>query len=875
MLTDEEFHDWCLHQAISPETEVYIQRIRQSQPVRKVRSGISNICGRYPSVKMGRTIQFESQHVELWGIYEMERDDDVLEYYDQPTRLQLRYRARSGRNTTQWHTPDFFVIRRSSAGFEEWKKASAAEGLTVTMPERYVCRSAGGWECPPGETAASVYGLSYRVRTDAELHPLSIQNLKFLQDFWVHEYPVTSAQEAHVLACLSTTPGVSVTQLLDVFSDLPVDVIWALLTHNRVFTNLSAASLMQWDQVMLYLSAEEAEHEARQIAALAPPLPRFLRICFDGRLWEVEKQGEIVLLRPEVGPDLTLSAHILQHLFATGQAVEASDATPSALTKGAREILFCAGPTQLQTANRRLSTILAYVNGEPISVTARSVQKWLKEFRQAESSYGCGYLGLLDKSAQRGNREARVDSASKELLTAFLKTHYAVPQAKRASAVYALYREECTKQKISPVSPATFYRERKVFTTPEVMAARRGKRAAYQERPWFFYLDQTTPRHGDRPFAIAHLDHTPLDIVLVSSITAKPLARPWLTFLTDAYSRRVLAAHVSYEEPSYRSAMMVFRLCVQRYGRLPQELVVDHGRDFESVYFEALLAQCFITKVERPAGEPHAGAVIERLFGKTQSDFIQQLRGNTQASKVPRQMTREVDPRRLAVWTLEKLTIHLREYVHEYYDQMEHTALFMSPRETYAQGMQLAGARSHRIIASSEAFLMQTRPTTRTGVAKVSASRGITVNGLQYWNERMHAKDIAGHAVPVRFEPYDMGMIYAFIDGQWLECIADNYAQVHGRSEKEWGLIVEEWREHQRQHSQKRQTLNGPLLAQFLQQVEQEEKIALQHQRDYEEQALRHSALASRPEGGKKTKELEPAEIVIDFAHIPAFEEYR
>lgn len=873
MLTNEEFHAWCLRNAFSPEIEAYIQRIRTSQPVRKVRSGISNICGRYPSVKMGRTIQFESQHVELWGIYEMERDDDVLEYYDQPTRLQLRYRARSGRNTTQWHTPDFFVIRRSSAGFEEWKKASAAEELTVTMPERYMRRSTGGWQCPPGEAAASVYGLAYQVRTDAELHPLFIQNLKFLQDFWIHEYPVASHQEEQILACLSTTPGISVAQLLDAFPDLPIDAVWALLTHNRVFTNLSAASLMQWDQVLLYLSAEEAEHEAQRLARLSPPLPLFLRICFDGRLWEVESRGEIVLLRPEVGPDLTLPAPILQHLFTTGQAVEAGDATPSALTTEAREILSHAGPNQLQTANRRLSTILAYVNGEPISVTARSVQKWLKEFRQAEAGYGCGYLGLLDKSAQRGNREARVDSASKELLTAFLKTHYAVPQAKRASTVYGLYCEECTKQKISPVSPATFYRERKVFTTPEVTAARRGKRAAYQERPWFFYLDQTTPRHGERPFALAHLDHTLLDIVLVSSITGKPLARPWLTFLTDAYSRRILAAHVSYEEPSYRSAMMTFRLCVQRYGRLPQELVVDHGPDFESVYFEALLAQCFMTKIERPAGEPRAGAVVERLFGKTQADFIQQLRGNTQASKIPRQMTRSVDPKRLAVWTVERLTVQLRDYVHERYDQMEHSALFMSPREAYTQGMQLAGARSHRIIPYSDAFLMQTRPTTRTGVAKIHASRGITVNGLQYWNERMHAADIAGHSVPVRFEPYDMGVVFAFIDGQWLECIADNYAQVHGRSEKEWDLILEEWREHQRQHSQKRQTLNGPLLAQFLQQVEQEEKVALQHQRDYEEQALRHAALQFQPAPIQSVTQ--PAEIVIDFAHIPDFEEYR
>ena len=248
-----------------------------------------------------------------------------------------------------------------------------------------------------------------------------------------------------------------------------------------------------------------------------------------------------------------------------------------------------------------------------------------KGFSASRGEIWVGYLGLVDNFARRGNRGSRVETASKELLLAFLKNHYAVPQAKRASTVYALYSKECLKQKIAPVSSATFYRERKRFTTTEVVAMRRGKRATYQERPWLFSLDQTTPRHGDRPFAIAHLDHTKLDIELVSSITGKPLARPWLTFLTDAHSRRVLAAHVSYEEPSYRSAMMAFRLCVQRYGRLPQELVVDHGPDFDSVYFEALLAQCFITKVERPVAEPRAGAVIECLFGKTQVDFIQQF----------------------------------------------------------------------------------------------------------------------------------------------------------------------------------------------------------------------------------------------------------
>src|SRR5437762_9048492 len=46
--------------------------------------------------------------------------------------------------------------------------------------------------------------------------------------------------------------------------------------------------------------------------------------------------------------------------------------------------------------------------------------------------------------------------------------------------------------------------------------------------------------------------------------------------------------------------------------------------------------------------------LIERLFGTTTTELLHQLSGNTQATKHPRQMTREVDPRRLAVWTLER-----------------------------------------------------------------------------------------------------------------------------------------------------------------------------------------------------------------------------
>jgi putative transposase len=72
VMTPEEFHTWSQHLQLSRETEALITAIRLSPPVRRVRGRTNNVTGRYPSPKMGRSIQFESQQVELWAIYGME-----------------------------------------------------------------------------------------------------------------------------------------------------------------------------------------------------------------------------------------------------------------------------------------------------------------------------------------------------------------------------------------------------------------------------------------------------------------------------------------------------------------------------------------------------------------------------------------------------------------------------------------------------------------------------------------------------------------------------------------------------------------------------------------------------------------------------------
>jgi hypothetical protein len=70
---------WFQKLDLPEPTRSVIHHIRSSGPSRRVGGGSSNVCGRYPSKKMGVTIQFESHRVELAGIYEMEHDASVLE----------------------------------------------------------------------------------------------------------------------------------------------------------------------------------------------------------------------------------------------------------------------------------------------------------------------------------------------------------------------------------------------------------------------------------------------------------------------------------------------------------------------------------------------------------------------------------------------------------------------------------------------------------------------------------------------------------------------------------------------------------------------------------------------------------------------------
>ena len=89
----------------------------------------------------------------------------------------------------------------------------------------------------------------------------------------------------------------------------------------------------------------------------------------------------------------------------------------------------------------------------------------------------------------------------------------------------------------------------------------------------------------------------------------------------------------------------------------------------------------------------------------------------------------------------------------------------------------------------------------------------------------------------MRYDPFDVGTAYAFVDGQWVECISECYTVLHGRSEREVHLASEELRKRHGNHSSQFD-ITARKLAEFLESVEVDEAILIQRLSDLEARSL-------------------------------------
>ena len=301
MINKEEIPARVDRVALPVEGRRLVERILASEPARRVQGGRSNVRGYYPSDKVARTIQHESESLEYLRIQELEHDEDVQLYLDQPIQLTIRFRDVRGRMLPVSYTPDFFVLRAHDAGFEELKPEKELVKLAEQWPTRYVKGEDGVWHSPPVEELLAPTGLSFHILTEADVDRILARNWLLLDDYWRKTRVVTEEALRDILAAVTRDEGITLERLLPQLTVATVDDVLASIVSGDVFFDLRGSLLGDQHMAGLY-SCEEA---GRAYESTKPPLtarpPHSISVQqgevvnWDGRAWTIVNLGDTKL----------------------------------------------------------------------------------------------------------------------------------------------------------------------------------------------------------------------------------------------------------------------------------------------------------------------------------------------------------------------------------------------------------------------------------------------------------------------------------------------------------------------------------------------------------------------------------------------------
>ena len=854
-----------------PDAGVAYVRATMTAPSRREGGGSNNWSGFAPSPKMGMAIGFESGTLEYPATTKCERDDRKIAYFNQAPYIKLLYTRANGKNGGHTTRPDYLVVEAGAIGLVECKMEAELVRESQQRPWLYE-RQGDHWISPPGQRAAAEMGLTHWVWTEKTFTPISIKNHLMLEDYLASNTDelAQADDEARraLIEYLEAHPQATITAASNALRDLAnIDQIYRAIAFRVVAVDFDNDSLADQDRCMLYRDVDTMQ--AFLASAACPKIGKGwmkasqltlkagTELEWDGACWALANLGTTEVTLANANSIHTLPRKVFDRLVDRSKIIQRTDANAlagSGLSAEAYRKMSKASPNDMRYAALCLRKIEPFLHRHegPCLAPSRSERRHLAAYRMAEALYGNGFVGLLPGFSNCGNTKARLSEATLEIVKERVNTDYVNPKGVRAKLVHDRIKKECKEKSLPAPSYAWFCRFINRLDIYNLKKAREGSRAAYNDQPRVDVDENAIDLTPARPFERGALDHTEMDLETRDSRTSKKTGKVWVSILVCVCTRRILAMHVMFEPPSYRSVLAVLRDCVRRYGRLPASILVDGGKDMASTWFETTCAFFGVKVFRRPAARPRFGSQNERMFGTINSMFAHALCGNTQLRKNVRQMTDEVDPDVFSVWTLVELYAALEEFLFEVYDNLPHRELHESPREAFERLLAQYGDRPERRIAYNSDFLITTCPSTPKGTARVQPD-GVKLNYV-YFNHPLFAKYLRKD-VPVRYDADDMSKAYAFVGRQWLPLTSKYSRQLRGRTEYEIKLLTAEHRA--RRSETEREAMSATLLVDFLDRVAVTEEQLLR-QRQINEQRLLNESRAT--EAGAESNHPAPDE---------------
>jgi putative transposase len=792
MLTLFELEDLFTRLGTPEAGRNLVRKARREAPVRPVKSHLSNVITRFCSRKMQQVISAESRTVELPAILRYEHDPKVLEFHAQPVKLFVDLPDKNGRILQTAQFPDFLVVTEDGIFLDEWREEPRLLRLAMKYPGR-TYRGADGWRFPAMETLLADQGITYRLRSSDEHPGTLIQNLQFLGDYLDPEAPaVPTPVLGRLLERFTEQAAIHLNELL-AMEGVEADDIYKAIADEALAFDVDNDLIQETDRVLVYRDRATmafhrkvmADTSALGLERLDVNLEMGMRVAYDDAEFTIGPMNRtnITLVRGQEGIELAFP--FVEKLIHSGRLVVCQEAPSSETTETGLATLAAFAPEILEIALKRSQWVTWAATTGAQATSIRSLQRYRKCMREAGATAIDQHLALVPNYHNCGRRQRQLVDPVLNLIHQVIKEHYNTPRCLSKRAAYLYFVNACHEAGLPPCSERTFGRE---VTKLKSVGAREGKRRAYQEAAIVWYLKLEEPIHGVRPFQYVHIDHTELQVQLIHGETGKNLGRPWLTLAIDAESRAVVGFYLSFEPPSYRSCMMVIRDIVRRHGRLPATFILDNGKEFHCA---ALLRLCALFGVDiryRPAGQPRFGSVMERIFGTTQTQLINRLSGNTQVLLHARMATKSVLPENFAECSLPGLHGALDYYFTTLYGGEPHPAHGETPVEHLDKRLRETGLRRRRLVVYNQVFMIESCPSPVDSPTRiVDRQRGVRVNHVWYFSEKLRRPGLDGKDVEVRIDPWDIRQVFVLVGKQWVRCLSKyvgllrNYTEVELR----------------------------------------------------------------------------------------------
>jgi putative transposase len=761
-------------------------------------NGVKSYTVKITDDRSGEGLELASRDVELAFYLSLRCDPAFAFVRSQPPHLNLELPNLRGRN----YAPDFLVFwndGRAPTLFETKPSTGFADYCTK-FPKRYTHDDARGYEMPLAEAAAKKLGFTFRGIHEGHFSPTFLRNALLLFPYRQHPKLSPEASDAEkeaIKAQVAASPGIKITELENCSMQRRADLVHLMLTQGEIFTHLSLEVLTEPNRVSLYPTAIQekalelfySKNPPRKSVALPYILTKGVKFEMGRRCYTILEAGAQIQFRDDRGRVSSRSCAGFLDLVPKISAIVGAELTREERIGRLTDDVY-------QGMMRRYARIRPYLPDAPPEIrsasapTERKAQRYLEAYREAEKvATGYGICGLIPRISERGSKSPLLPEGMHIAMRHIIVKHYlqANPRLTIQDAYYKLTKLLLRTGTDVP-SYNTFVKECRKWDESVITLKRWGSRIAQ-----LGYVPNAIPSpfgspHGERPYTIAHVDHTTSDIALAHPDRSKRLNKPVHSIMVDATTDRSLAWVTRFDSPSTETLVQLFRHCVERNGCLPNAIMVDWGPDFQSEWLHKTMADLGVTIYYRMKSNGPAGTIVEDKFKAMDGRLIHRAEGSTQIMKRARLVTKAMQPAQFALWTLKDFAEGCDRY-HTRFNNTPYGKNKLSPDEREEELCRIFGTHPRGVIPK-EVYFRALLPAVKNVTRIVGKRCRFEVDGVIYASSAL--KPVIGESVEVRKE--STKMMYASHPRlpHLIPCPAVGHTIKHTASETEAHAIAKE-----------------------------------------------------------------------------------